>query len=77
VVTLNEGKQRISLKRVFGSFANALGDQSLDLGIGEFEELAEPIKLVVIEDPRLVEQETPLALQFFLAAIDDREGWFA
>jgi hypothetical protein len=77
VVALNEGKQRISLKRVFGSFANTLANQSFDLGIGEFEKLAEPIKLVVIEDPRLVEQETLFAFQFFLAAIDDREGWFA
>lgn len=40
----------------------------------QFEKLAEPIKLVVIEGPRLVEQESLLALQFDLAALDDRES---
>ncbi|MBU9211672.1 hypothetical protein [Burkholderia multivorans] len=77
MVAIDDGEQSFSFKRVFGSFANALGNQSLDLGVGEFEKLAEPIKLVVIENPRLVEQETLFAFQFFLAAIDDREGWFA
>jgi len=43
----------------------------------QLERLTELIKLVVIEDPRLVEQETLFAFQFFLVAIDDREGWFA
>jgi len=43
----------------------------------QLERLTELIELVVIENPRLVEQEIFFALQFFLAAIDDREGWFA
>jgi hypothetical protein len=40
----------------------------------QLERLTELVELVVIEDPRLAEQEMLLALQFGLAALDDRES---